>query len=350
MISRLQTDRFEQRTPISLHMKNGVLYCQLQVDVARDDGLRGGFYCEHSKIDINSSFCEIGNFIFEVLRRFHELGDMPYSKFLEITGGNKEAYDKKKLDEFLGFIGAKTSKDVYLKYESCSISYELKTELYDFKIRWLTKEGSRYYCDSSDSTGKEGLVVFPNKLEFDDNISTEKLGQMVLEAFERGRKITDKLAGNNYPAKDIELLDKTSIEVTFPGDEHFVDYDDAGSGEVYQLYSYIAKDGEDSSADFFLDTAPELYHGLSCEGIHRSWTEAFGDGEITVTEKCYGIFKYCAEFRSKKYYRIAYFAACNDDLLLECSMDIKDPDKKKKLINTLVPLFEQFALGCKRKK
>ena len=103
-------------------------------------------------------------------------------------------------------------------------------------------------------------------------------------------------------------------------------------------------------ADFSLDTAPELYHGLSYEGIHRSWTEAFGDGEITVTEKCYGIFKYCAEFRSKKYYRIAYFAVCNDDLLLECSMDVKNPNKKKKLINTLVPLFEQFALGCKRKK
>ena len=350
MISRLSKDKFKRRIPLYIRMKNGILYYQLQVDIARADGLRYGIYCEFSKIETSVPLNEIGAFTLEKLERFHQLADLTPELFFEMTGLDNEAYENKEMEDRLDFLGVKKLSELDSAFESCSICYELNTGIYEFELCWKYKEGRRCYLDSSDSSGKTGILTFAEKLEFDNNISTEKLGQMVLEAFERGRKITDKLAGNNYPSKDIELLDETSIEVTFPGDEHFVDYDDAGSGEVYQLYSYIAKDGEDSSADFSLDTAPELYHGLSCEGIHRSWTEAFGDGEITVTEKCYGIFKYCAEFRSKKYYRIAYFAACNDDLLLECSMDVKDPDKKKKLINTLVPLFEQFALGCKRKK
>lgn len=186
-------------------------------------------------------------------------------------------------------------------------------------------------------------ISFDEPLEFDDNVTPERLGEMILEAFDRSRKMAEQMSGEFCPAKRIELLDETIIEVTSPKDKHFIDCDDAGVGELYQLYSYIAKEGANSSADFMLTVAPELYEALNCDNIRSTLIEAFGaTDDLTVTETQYGIYQYRAEMTNKKMYRIAYFTSCKDGLVLECCMEVVNPSKKKKLIEKLPTLFEEF--------
>ena len=155
--------------------------------------------------------------------------------------------------------------------------------------------------------------------------------------------------GTGLP-KEIDLFEGTIVKVISPKDKHFADYDDAGAGEIYQDYAYIAREGARSSADFMLTMAPELHVAVSCDNIRSAWIEAFGKAdELQVSEMEYGIFKYRAELKNKKMYRIAYFRELNDGTALECCLEITDPDKKKKLVDKLPALFEDFVLKCKIK-
>ena len=146
------------------------------------------------------------------------------------------------------------------------------------------------------------------------------------------------------------MFDGTIVEVISPKDKHFADHDDAGAGEIYQDYGYIAREGAESSADFMLTMAPEIYNELSCDNIRLAWIEAFGEADLLdVIETEYGIFQYRGEFRNKKMYRIAYFSKLDDGTVLECCMEITEPAKKKKLVEKLPALFEEFASVCKIK-
>ena len=72
MIARLQ-DQFVSRLPLFIRKRNEYIYFQLQIEIARDDGLCAGMYCEYKKIRTDRSLEEIGKIAKDMLIRFHEL-------------------------------------------------------------------------------------------------------------------------------------------------------------------------------------------------------------------------------------------------------------------------------------
>ena len=162
--------------------------------------------------------------------------------------------------------------------------------------------------------------------------------------------MTEKMSTGQLPNKEITLLDNTVVEIAPPKDKHFEDQDDGGVGELYQVYAYISRADSEPSAYFSLSTAPELYKDPSVENIRSAWLEAYGMSEaVTVTECNYGIFNYRAELFCKKLHKIGYFTVTRDDLVLECSMEIESPNRRKKLEKELPELFERFAVDCRIK-
>ena len=348
MNAKLQ-DYFTSRLPLVMRRKNGTIYFQLQVEIARNDGLCAGIYEEFKKIQNDSTLSEIGRVAKEMLLRFHELGDLSIEEFKSVVGSDEiDTYEKEQYISLLKLVNAKNEDDLSRNYENCSIRYILSERKYCFLLDWVYKEGKRFFNSSSLSTGKKGILTFDNALEFYDDVLPEQLGEMIMEAFERSNKMAAAMSGGTLPDKEIDLLEGTIVTVTPPKDKHFVDNEDAGVGEIYQDYAYIAKEDAESSADFMLTVAPELYEELSCDNIRLAWIEAFGEAEeISVTETEYGIFSYRAELKNKKMYRIAYFRELNDGTAVECCMEIPNPSKKKRLTEKLPSMFEQFAGKCR---
>lgn len=348
MNAKLQ-DYFTSRLPLVMRRRNGTIYYKLQIDIARNDGLCAGIYTEFQKIQNDSSLAEIGRVAKEMLLRFHELGDFSIEEFKSFTGvDDLDAYEKEQGISLIKFVNANDEDDLLRNYEECYIDYILSERKYCFGLGWVYKEGKRFFNSSSLSTGKKGILTFDNALEFYDDVLPEQLGEMIMEAFERSNKMAAAMSRGTLPDKEFDLLEGTIVTVTPPKDKHFVDNEDAGVGEIYQDYAYIAKEDAESSADFMLTVAPELYEELSCDNIRLAWIEAFGEAEeISVTETEYGIFSYRAELKNKKMYRIAYFRELNDGTAVECCMEIPNPSKKKRLTEKLPSMFEQFAGKCR---
>lgn len=348
MNAKLQ-EYFKSRLPLVIRKRDEYIYFQLQIDIARNDGLRAGKYIETEKIKFEGNPELIGKVAKDMILRFHELGDLSVEDFKRITREDEiDAYEKEEYFRRLKFFGAENEEELSNKYDKCFIEYMLFENKYSFALAWAYNEGKRFFLDDSPSTGKKGILTFDNALEFYDDVLPEQLGEMIMEAFERSNKMAAAMSRGTLPDKEIDLLEGTIVTVTPPKDKHFVDNEDAGVGEIYQDYAYIAKEDAESSADFMLTVAPELYEELSCDNIRLAWIEAFGEAEeISVTETEYGIFSYRAELKNKKMYRIAYFRELNDGTAVECCMEIPNPSKKKRLTEKLPNLFEQFAGKCR---
>ncbi len=348
MIPKLQEYMNEGRIPLFIRKRDGNIYFQMQIEVAREDGLCAGYYCEFEKITCQNSLEAIGTVAKKIISRFQELSDLSIQEFRELTGMDMDSYEIEETRERMNFLEVKTEKELNESFFECGIKYIIPDNSYNFYLSWAYQEGRKKWRDSSDSTGVKGVLTFDEPLKFDDNVSPERLGEMILEAFDRSKKMAEITSSKTCPPKQIELLEGAIIEVTPPKDKHFADYNDAGVGELYQVYSYISKEGADSSADFTLSVAPELYEELTCDNIRSAWTEAYGKSELLdVREVQYGIYNFRAEMRSSKSHRIAYFSKQNEDGTLECCMDLTSPNKRKKLDEKLSRLFEKFALSCK---
>ena len=75
----------------------------------------------------------------------------------------------------------------------------------------------------------------------------------------------------------------------------------------------------------------------------------YGKAEFfEVQEVEYGVFKLRVEMRNKATHKISYLLQMEEDLLLECGMDVHQPNRRKKLDENLSALFEEFTLECKR--
>lgn len=349
MIPKLQEYLNEKRIPLFVREKNNILYFQLQIEVAREDGLCAGMYCEYEKVQVSDAET-IGKTAKKMLARFHKISDLSVLEFQDLTGMNMESYKIYEQEERLNYLVVKSEKELNGSFNEYSIKYEVKNDRYSLNLSWIYQEGRKKWRDSSDSTGKQGIYTFEKPLEFDYDIAPAYLGDMILEALKRSRKMAKVMTrGTGFP-KEIDLFEGTIVEVISPKDKHFADYDDAGVGEIYQDYAYIAREGARSSADFLLTIAPEIHEELSCDIIRSAWIEIFGKAdELEVTETEYGIFQYRAEFNNKKMYRIAYFRELNDGSALECCLEISDPANKKKTVDKLPALFEDFALQCRIK-
>ena len=95
--------------------------------------------------------------------------------------------------------------------------------------------------------------------------------------------------------------------------------------------------------------ASELDCNLSPENICNCLVELNGKADRLKVENVeYGIFRVRAEMSNKSVHKISYFLQMADDLLLECGMEVHQPNKRKKTDEKLSNLFEQFALSCKK--
>ncbi len=341
---KLRSD-FTARIPLVIRRRNNVVYFQTQIDVARANGYVHMVYSEEYKTD--DSIKEVGMLADKLLKRFEDIGDLSIAEFEDLVGMDIEQYESiPKREAYLKFFGAKDYKDLDRNYDDCSIGYNIAEKKYSFTLWWY-KKGSIGNC--SYSTGEPGILTFDTPLEFTDYSDPEMLGEMIIEALDRSRKITDKVAGNPYPEKDIELLNESKLIISAPRDKHFVDYDDYGVGELYQAYMYFPReDSEEASAAFYIGMAAEIDGEINEENIRRAWEKQNGKVEFFEVKPIeHGIFKLRAEMRNKSIHRISYLLEIADCELLDCTMELRKPNSRKKLDEKLTGLFEEFARQCK---
>ena len=340
---------FDNRIPLCIYRRNNVIYFQTQIEVARADGLRRKTYTEEKcKID-EHNIKEVGILADKLLKSFEDIGDLSITEFKELVGMDIEQYESipKDRDAFLKFYDAKDTKDLDRYYDSCSLYYNIFRKKYSFNI-WWHKKGCQYPISCDSSQGEKGILTFDTPLEFTDHSDPEKLGKMIIEALDRSRKISDKVAGNPYSEKTIELLSGTTMILSAPRDKHFSDCEDYGVGELHQAYLYYPKEGADSSAEFYLGIAAELDCDMSGENIRKAWEELHGKSEFFEVKPIeHGIFKLRAEMKNKSVHRISYLLQIDESELLDCTMELRKPNSRKKLDEKLTVLFEEFAGKCR---
>lgn len=180
-----------------------------------------------------------------------------------------------------------------------------------------------------------------------EDAKEEEIGQAIIDVFEaseeyhQGRKM-----GTNI--KSIDLLDNAKLTITPPKDTHFTDNDDSGAAEIYQCYSYSTSENAEPAGEFFLGIAPELDCDLKPENVRSSWEDYYGKADFfEMKEANYGIFKYRVEMRNKESHKISYILQQEEDLLLECGMEVHTPNRRKKTDEKLEAIFAEFTLSCK---
>ena len=178
------------------------------------------------------------------------------------------------------------------------------------------------------------------------DVSVEEIGNAVIEVikasevYHQGQKVS-------INKKNIKLLNNSKITIIPPKDFHFIDTDDSGAAEIYQCYSYSTNENAEPSAEIFLGIASELDCNLNQESVHALWGNYYGQAEFfEIKEVNYGIFKYRIEMRNKDIHKISYVLQQEADLLLECSMEVNNPNRRKKLDEKLETMFEEFAMSC----
>ena len=215
----------------------------------------------------------------------------------------------------------------------------------------LVYEDGNYTINAAKRTEDRngGYYSSIKKIKLPSTATAEEIGQAVIGVFKAAEEYyNDKPAYDPYPTKSLELLDGSTLTVKHPSEKHFTDYEDCGAAEIYQCYSYLPKEDAESSADFFVGIAAELGCDLSPENIRSSWEDVYGKADIfEIQEVDYGIFNLRVEMRNKKTHKISYLLQMGEDLLLECGMDVHQPNRRKKLDERLVELFGEFALSCK---
>lgn len=193
----------------------------------------------------------------------------------------------------------------------------------------------------------DGYGDVAKKITLPPSATKDDIGQAVIDVFESVENYSHVTVEDSY--QTIQLLDDSQMILKIPDDNNFVDSEDSGAAEIYQCYSYIPKNSDASIAEFYLGMASELDCNLSSDNICNCWMELNGKADILNIENVeYGIFRVRAEMKNKSVHKISYFLQMADDLLLECSMEVYQPNKRKKTDEKLSILFEQFALSCKK--
>lgn len=344
---KLRSDRFTSRIPLGILRKNNTIFFQLQHAVLGDEGYQKMIFCEYSKIN-TINFFEIGSMAIKLLNRFHEISDFTPHELEDMISNKDNDLPNESNCNHLEFVGAKDWNEYEKTYDSCNINYYIFENRYDFTLWWY-KKGTFGNC--SHSTGEPGILTFDTPLEFTDYSDPEALGKMIVEALDRSRKISDKIAGNPYPEKNIELLNSAKLIVSTPRDKHFADEEDNGVGELYQIYGYYPReDSEERSAAYYIGIAAELDCDLSEDNVRNAWEKLHGKAEFfEVKQAEHGIWKLRAEMRNKSVHRISYLLQIDESELLDCTMELHKPNTRKKLDEKLTAMFEEFARQCKFK-
>lgn len=178
----------------------------------------------------------------------------------------------------------------------------------------------------------------------------EELGQAVIDVFsalEEYYKEHPSKKIERYPKENIEILCGSTLTFQMPKNSHFVDSNDCGAAEIYKCYSYIPNENSESAAEFFLSMAAELDCDLSTENIKSCFEEYNGKADyFEINNDKLGIFTLKAEMKNKSVHKISYYLQIDDDEILECSMEVHQPNRRKKVDEKLTSLFKDFALSC----
>ena len=223
---------------------------------------------------------------------------------------------------------------VGIKVENEQMEYRVSTSINSFD--------NNGYCDIEGNKP----VILPN------TASAVDIGNAVINAFkiieehQKSQKPDQK--PDPYPPVEIELLSGKTVIISPPRDRHFTDCDDCGAAELYKAYGYYPKEGADSSAEFYLGIAAELDCDMSGENIRKAWEELHGKSEFfEVKPTEYGIWGLRAEMKNKSVHRISYMLQIDESELLDCTMELRKPNSRKKLDEKLIVLFEEFAGKCR---
>lgn len=214
----------------------------------------------------------------------------------------------------------------------------------------VSEDGSYIiYSMKRSDTRKGGYSEIIKEIHLMPNSNDCEIGNAVINVFDILEEYyKNKSEPQNETMTNINLLDETVLTFKNLTDIHFIDCGDCGSAEIYQCYSYISNKNAESSAEIFLGIAPELDCNLEETNIYNAWEEIYGKAEFfDVQEVDYGIFHLRVEMKNKATHKISYFLQMQDDLLLECGLDVHQPSRRKKLDEKLVEKYEAFALSCK---
>ena len=222
---------------------------------------------------------------------------------------------------------------VGIKVENEQMEYRVSTSINSFD--------NNGYCDIEGNKP----VILPN------TASAVDIGNAVVNAFSIAAEYKKAKKPDPYPPVEIELLSDKTVIISPPRDRHFTDCDDCGAAELYKAYGYYPKEGADSSAEFYLGIAAELDCDMSGENIRKAWEELHGKSEFFEVKPIeHGIFKLRAEMKNKSVHRISYLLQIDESELLDCTMELRKPNSRKKLDEKLTVLFEEFAGKCRFKE
>lgn len=211
------------------------------------------------------------------------------------------------------------------------------------------RDGQYNICSFKKSEERQGLYTECIKdLYLPPDASAEEIGQAVIDVLEASEEYyQDRKPSEAWRKQSLELPDGGTLKFTYPNDSHFQDCGDWGVAEIYQCYEYQAREGAESSADFFLGMAAELELSLEKENVASAWERLHGRADsFEMKETSHGIYKFRVEMRNKDCHKVSYFVQTSENMLLECSMEVHQPDRRKKLDEKMGLLFEEFALGC----
>ena len=189
-----------------------------------------------------------------------------------------------------------------------------------------------------------------NDIFLPDTATAEDIGKAVIDTLEISEKY-DTSKKSDVSTVDIELLNGDKIKTFPPQSRCFTDCDDGGAAEIHKLYEYSQKDSTASFARFFIGIAAELNCNTNEDNIRIVWERLYGNAEgFEVKSANCGIFTIRADMRNKNIRKISYLRCIDENELLECSMEIDSPNKRKKTEEKLLNMFEEFASKCKFKE
>lgn len=236
----------------------------------------------------------------------------------------------------------------YLKGTKCK-SYKAFYKKYMYCIIDMNEQGIYTVAaliHSVDNRGYTGIDG-DESVKLSNNATATDLGNAAINSFRIIEEYAKSQKPDPYPPVEVELLSDQKVKISPPRDRHFTDMEDGGAAEIYRLYEYYLKEGAESSAEFYLGIAAELDCDMSEENIRRVWEEMYGSAEMfTIGESTYETFTLRVEMRNKAVHRISYLKQIDENELLECTMEVKQPNRRKKLDERLSEMFETFAGKC----
>lgn len=182
------------------------------------------------------------------------------------------------------------------------------------------------------------------------NVGAEEMGRAVVEILDA----SDAIYKNEHPKAEVEctLLNEEVLKFRWPGSFKFCrDWNNRATEGYYRLYSYTKEVVDEPIAWFLLSPAGKAQSIPTKEELVESWAEAYKSAEgLEVSEENIGLFTHKAEMWNKKVYKLSYFADLGKGNLLECSMEVKEPNRRKNLVKKLLSLFMDFVTSCKIKE